>query len=193
MPYGDNDYPNVDNFPVPSFRTPIPPPSVDPDAADLIYVAYNPFWAEVLGAATMALQEPSTWAGEHDDVILALNRANTFALMLQTPVTVGGDDLSPFWDDTDGADADGTPIESEYSYQDRLEDWVIAAFVASSGVPGAAALYLTIAPRFRLFFKTRNYGGIVRIFVDDVAMGDVDTYSAAPGLTFFDVVADAVT
>lgn len=190
MPYGDNDYPNVDNFPLPSFRTPIPPPSVDPDTGDIVYVAYNVFWAEVLGAATMALQQPSTWQGTHDEIIQAQNRANTFALLLQTPVTVT-DGLSPFWDDPDGEDADGEPTDNTYSYTERIEDWAIAAFVAASGVPGAAALYLTIAPRFRLAFKTRDWGGIAKIFIDDVLVSEVDTFSVTDGLKFVDIIVPA--
>lgn len=112
---------------------------------------------------------------------------------LLTPVSLGTDELSPFWDDPDAADADGEPTDNTYTWSERIEDWAIAAFVATSGVPGAAVAYLTIAPRFRLYFKTRDFGGIVRILIDDVIIGEVDTYSADPGLTSFDVLAEMVT
>jgi len=187
MPHGDNDYPNPDNFPLPSFRTPIPPPSVDPDEGELWYVAYNPAWHEVLGAATQALLQPTTWEGDHDAIILAQNRANTLTVMLQSPVTVA-DGISPFWDDPDGADADGEATDNTYTWSERIEDWAIAAFVASSGVPGAAAAYLTIAPRFRLLFKRGDWGGIANIFLDGDLIGTVDTYSATPDIVAFDVV-----
>lgn len=98
------------------------------------------------------------------------------------------DDMSPYWDDPDAADADGTPEESSYSYTEQIEDWTIAAFVAAAGTPGAAAAYLTIAPRFRLLFRTRDYGGIVKIFIDDVLQAQVDTYSATPGVIAQDIV-----
>lgn len=100
----------------------------------------------------------------------------------------GADDLSPFWDDNDAADADGTVIESTYTFEEQIEDWVITAFVAASGQPGAALTYLTIAPRFRLAFRTRDFGGIARILIDDVLFTEIDTYSATPGLAFLDVI-----
>lgn len=106
---------------------------------------------------------------------------------LVTPVDVV-DGLSPFWDDPDAEDADGEPADNTYSYTERIEDWAIAAFVAASGVPGAAALYLTIAPRFRLAFKTRDWGGIAKIFIDDVQVATVDTYSPTPGLITQDII-----
>lgn len=101
------------------------------------------------------------------------------------------DDLSPYWDDNDGADAEGTPAVSTYSWNERIEDWAIAAFVATSGVPGAAVEYLTIAPRFRLLFKTGDWGGIARIFIDDVLFTEVDTFADVAGLLPVDIVIPA--
>jgi len=95
---------------------------------------------------------------------------------------------SPFWDNPDATDAEGTPEESEYTFSEQVEDWAIAAFIASSGVIGAAATYLTIAPRFRLLFKRSDVGGIVKLFIDDVLYGTVDTYSPTPDVIPFDVV-----
>jgi len=99
-----------------------------------------------------------------------------------------GENTSPFWDDPDGADADGSPADNTYTWGERLEDWTIAAFVAASGVPGAAATYLTVAPRFRLLFKTGDFGGIARIFIDDVLFTEVDTFADVAGLLPVDIV-----
>jgi hypothetical protein len=128
-----------------------------------------------------SLEEPTT---TEIDIIDAIASGAERGLLEEAPAA---DDLSPFWDDTDAADADGTPAESAYAYSPDIADWVIAAFIAASGVPGAALTFLTIAPRFRLAFRTRDYGGILEILIDAVSYGTVDTYSATPGLTFFDI------
>lgn len=187
MSYPDNDYPNPDNFPVVSFRSPIPAPLVDPTEPDFIYVGYNVYWAEALGGAAQALLQPCTWQGDHDEVIQAQNRANNLLVLLQTPAEVASGQ-SPFWDDPDAADADGSSSDNTYTFSEQIQDWAIAAFVAASGVPGAAVSYLTIAPRFRLAFKTRDWGGIAKIFIDDVLVDTVDTYSLEPGQIFRDII-----
>jgi len=104
---------------------------------------------------------------------------------------------APFWDDGDGADADDTAPEndqpwygillSEETWQEQIEDWFLAAFVAMAATPAAAITFLTIAPKFRLAWKTANWGAIVKIFLDQTEIATVDTYSATPGIVTYDV------
>jgi len=145
---------------------------------------------QALLSQTEYLHWPTRWSlveptDAQLDLIDAIAAGAERGLLEEAPAA---DDFSPFWDDTDAGDAEGIPAESTYTYTERIEDWAIAAFIASSGVVGAAVTYLTIAPRFRLAFRTRDYGGIVRVLIDDVLYGEVDTYSAAPGIAYFDVV-----
>lgn len=102
-----------------------------------------------------------------------------------------GVDLSPFWDDTDGEDATGSPDDNTYTWEDRFADWSIAAFLAVSATPGAAITYLTVVPRFRLLLRTGDWGGIVNILLDDDLVATVDTYSDVPGLLPVDIVVPA--
>ena len=176
--------------PVGSFAEPVSPPLVDPDEGDLVSVAFNPAWLPYIEGSLNQLQLQSTWAGSPEDIYLAQQRAANLRLLFAEavePTPPSG--ISPFWDDADGGDTEGTPDESTYSWNERVEDWAIAAFVATSGVPGAAAAYLTIAPKFRLFFKRRDWGGIAKIFIDDVQIAQVDTYSPTPDVVSIDVIA----
>jgi len=110
-------------------------------------------------------------------------------------------DAAPYWDDPDAADATGeTPtdepepwyfalVDPDETLQANIENWFIAAFVAEiAGIP-SAIVFLTIAKQFRLAWRTRDWGGIVKIFIDTAQIGEVDTYSATPGIAYFDVTA----
>jgi hypothetical protein len=56
-----------------------------------------------------------------------------------------------------------------------------------------AIVFLTIAKKFRLAWKTGDWGTIVDIFIDGASIGQVDTYSAEPGQTYLDVLIPAET
>lgn len=103
---------------------------------------------------------------------------------------------APYWDDAEDSD-DVLPADEQewYGVYDgdflaQLADWTLAGFIAYSGNLGAAVAFLTIAPQFRLAWKTGDIGGIVRIFVDAADQGTVDTYSADPGVLEKDFFGD---
>ena len=153
----------------------------------------SPEWVGLVDGAVSVLSDASAW--RQSGSLTPEQAADAWQQMLVESWDIAGcptDANSPFWDDPDAQDADGTPEESSYDYQAAIEDWVITAFLVASGTPGAAVAYQTIAPRFRLYFRTRDYGGIVKILINDVLLGSVDTYSATPGVTFYDVFADKV-
>lgn len=196
---GENVWPNIDNYPEPSFKSPIPAPDYEPDGGDLLYVAYNTFWAEVLAAACMALLQPSTWQGTHDDVILAQNRANTLLMLLQTPLAPPEETApTPYWDEDTEVD-DQAPADMQTWYGtvsdpeappdelDFVENLAIFAFtgflaVATWEIGAAPAiLFHTIAPRFVLAMRRGDAGEIIRILVDGQEAARVDTSSAAAG------------
>jgi len=196
---GDNDYPNVDNYPEPSFKSPIPAPDYPGDSGDLLYVAYTTFWAEVLAAACMALLQPSTWQGTHDEIILAQNRANDLLIALQTPVTPPADSVpTPYWDEDSEVD-DELPTDAqpwygtvsnpeapadELDFVENAAIWITTGFLAiATWEIGAAPaiLFHTIAPRFVLATKRGDLGEIIRILVDGEEAARVDTSGYAPG------------
>lgn len=91
---------------------------------------------------------------------------------------------APYWDDADGDDADGDE-ESSLPWYEDLADWVVTAFLATSFTPEAAINFVTTARKLRLWFRTRDYGAIVRVLLDGLEIGTVDTYSLEPGIVEF--------
>lgn len=83
---------------------------------------------------------------------------------------------APFWDDSDGDDSDGNE-ESPFPWYEDLSDWIVQAFLATSFTPAAAVTFVTTARKIRLAFRTANWGALADIFIDNVLVDTVDTYS----------------
>ena len=202
MDFPGNYYPNQSNYPAVSFPQEIIPPDIDPDENDLIYVAYNKQWTEVLMAAVDQLCQYSTWLGDHDAKIQAMNRAVMLKWLLQLPVEIGETDFpTPFWDDDTSAD-DEMPAEDqewygmvtnpaappgELTFVENAVIWIFQGFIALVLAPAlpvgvaAAITFRTLATRFTLAF---NRGDIVeqfRVIIDAEDYGSVDTSSVAEG------------
>ena len=197
-----NAYPNIDNYPIPSFPQAIQPPGVDPDNDDLIYVAYNKQWQKSLLAAAMQLCQYSTLLGDHDQKIEAMNRATLLVWLLQMPVEVGETDWpTPFWDDDTSVDDEQPADEqdwygevtnpdapaNELTFVENAVIWLLTGFVAiaaSPSGPGAAAaaiFFRTTAIRFTLAFNRGDVREVFRVVVDAIDYGEVDTDALAVG------------
>lgn len=204
MDIGNNFYPNGDNYPVVSFPQELIPPDEDaddPDAETLI-IEYNPAWTPVLLAAADQLMQYSTWEGDHDAKILAVNRASVLKWLLQHPADVA--ELSyptPYWDSETDVD-DQLPADEQdwYGYvtdPDSNPDeitfvqsaviWILTGFVAlvlSPALPvGAAAAiaFRTFANRFTLAFNRGDIGEQFRVIIDAADYETVDTSGMAVG------------
>lgn len=192
---GQNEYTAPDNYPASSFPFPVPLPDVPPDEGDMLVVAYNPAWTPVLVAAVEQLLLPSTWEGDHDQKIAALNEASLLQWLLTEPAGEMGVP-TPYWDDQSDLDDQEPPTDQQWygifdgTFQETVENFIIAGFIAYSGNIGAAITFLTIAPRFRLAWKTGDVGGVIRMFIDGADAGTVDTFSAEPGVIEKDFVGD---
>ena len=185
-----------------SFPDELIPPEVDPDEPETILVEYNPEWTPVLMAAVDQLIQYSSWAGDHDDKIMAVNRASNLQWMLQNPVEVGEREIpAPYWDDDEDVD-DEMPVEDQDWYgmvtnptapADELtfvEDatiWIISAFIALVLAPalpaGVAAglAFRTLATRFTLAFRRGDIIEQIRIVIDAQDYGTVNTGDVAEG------------
>jgi len=149
-----------------------------------------------MAAAVDQLLNPATWQGDHDDIILTLNRAANFKILLQSPLIQ--QEIAPWWEDDTDDQLIGNPpeegqlwygiIDPDEDFQANLENVFIGAFVFELAGPAAAAQFFVAAKAYRLAFRTGDWGGIVDIFVDLLNVGTVDTYSATPGLTYVDVI-----
>jgi len=103
---------------------------------------------------------------------------------------------TPYWDDTSDVDDEATPeTQSWYGifdgeFHETVENFVIAGFLAYAGCIGCAVKFLTIAPAFRLAWKSGNIGGVIKLFIDGADAGDVDTYAETDGIIERDYVGD---
>lgn len=202
MPETDNLYPGLFNFPVATFRSRVTAPDVDPDEGETILVAYNPEWSPVLAAACHQLLQNSAWLGDHDEVILAVARAQNLKIQLMIPVDVGEEDFpAPYWDSDEDVD-DEMPAEeqewygmvtnptapaNELTFVENAVIWIITGFIALVLAPalpaGVAAglAFRTLATRFTLAFRRGDIIEQIRIIVDAKDYGTVNTGDVAEG------------
>jgi len=205
MPYSDNLYPDNFNFPVPSFNLgAVTPPDVDPDEGETSLYAYNPEWSLVLAAACNQLLQYASWIGDHDEKILAVERATNLKIQLMIPVDVGERDYpAPYWDDDEDVD-DEAPAEEqdwygmvtnpsapadELTFVENAVIWIFTGFIALVLAPalpaGVAAglAFRTLATRFTLAFRRGDIIEQIRIVIDAKDYGTVDTSTVAEGET----------
>lgn len=202
MPYSDNFTPNPFNFPVPSFHHEVAAPDVDPDEGETILVAYNEDWSPVLAAACNQLLEYSSWIGDHDDKILAVNRATNLKIQLMTPVYVGEREVpAPFWDDETDVDDEAKPEDQtwygevtnptapadELTFVENAVIWILTGFVAFALLPSgpgsiAGGLFFrTVATRFTLAFNRGDVREVIRVVIDAADYTEVDTGGMSVG------------
>lgn len=197
-----NFYPNLSNYPAVSFPQEITPPDFEPDDDELIYVAYSMEWQKVLLAAVDQLCQYSTWTGDHDTKILAVNRAVYLKWLLQLPVEVGETDWpTPYWDEETSVD-DEMPVDEqtwygmvtnpaapadELTFVENAVIWILSGFVAlvlSPALPvgvAAALTFRTLATRFTLAFNRGDIAEQFRVIIDAQDYGTVDTSAMAVG------------
>lgn len=206
MDFPGNSYPNPDNYPEVSFPQELTPPAFDPDDPDLemMLVEYNPAWTAVLMAACDQLLLYSSWLGDHDEKILAVNRATTLKWLLQNPVNVSDEIPAPYWDSEEDVD-DSLPEEEQdwYGYVESATApademtfvqsaviWILTGFVAlvlSPTLPigaAAAVTFRTLATRFTLAFNRGDVREQFRVIVDASDYETVDT----EGLSIGDII-----
>lgn len=151
-----------------------------------VCIQVNAEWLDALISATERLEYTSTWQ-DGADMDAIRGQVSTFLDYL-VDVRDCAAGQPPFWDDTDASDADDeAPISGSTWYED-IADVIVTAFLATSFTPGAAIKFVTTARKFRLLFRSRNYGAIANIFLDGLFQTAVDTYAAAPGITAVDIV-----
>lgn len=152
-------------------------------------------WLGIFNAAILTLTQPYNYEQLHDtdltpDECAAL-AMQIYADYLLTNACAAKP--APYWDDPEADDAITGESNPEFPFYHPIEDWIIAGFVAYAGGIGAAITFLTIAPQFRLAFQKHDLGGIVKIFMDAIELGEIDTYAPAPSIVNFDVISTGST
>jgi len=200
--YVQNTLPNPQNFPEVSFPEELTPPSVDPDEGTTDLYAYNPAWKKVLAAACDQLLQFSSWTGDSDDKKLAVDRATSLKILLQTPVYVGEREVpAPYWDDEIDVDDEATPEDQvwygevtnpsasadELTFVENAVIWILTGFVAlvlfpalPAGVAGGLA-FRTLATRFTLAFNRGDVREQFRVVIDAADYTTVDTDGMSEG------------
>jgi len=180
--------------PLPSFPVPVEPPLTDGDEAALC-IPEN--WIPYVRGALQQLIQPTTWAGTEEEIKAAQETAATIiAMMEEGACATEAEAPTPYWDDTTDLEDQEPADEQQWygifdgTFQETLENFVIAGFIAYSGQIGAAITFLTLAPRFRLAWKTGDLGGIIRVIIDGADNGTVDTFSETEGVIEQDYVGD---
>lgn len=194
---GQNLYPAPDNYPASSFPQPVPAPDVDPDdAGTLIQVQYSWQWQQLLLAAVDQLLNPATYQGDHDTIILALNRATNLKELLQIPVEIAP---TPFWDDEsdveDSEPADMQPWYGQVSnpeapageldFVESVALWFFTGIVALAtfevGGVAPAILFHTTVEKFIILQKRGDVAATIRFVIDGEDAKFVNTAPYAPG------------
>jgi len=194
---GQNVYPSPDNYPDSSFPQPVPAPDVEPnDAGTLISVQYSYLWRPVLMGAVDQLRNPATWQGDHDEIILALNRATELKDLLATPVEIAP---TPFWDNESEVE-DSEPAEmqpwygqvsdpnapaGELDFVESVALWFFTGIVALAtfevGGIAPAIVFHTTVEKFIILQKRGDAAQTIRFLVDGEDAKFVNTAPYAPG------------
>jgi len=201
---GQNVYPAPDNYPASSFPQPVPAPLVDPnDAGTLITVQYSWEWQQVLLAAVDQLRNPATWQGDHDDIILAIDRATDLKDQLQ--INIQPDAQTPYWDDAEDVD-DTAPADMQTWYGEMTDPdappgeldfvenaalWAVSGMIAyATGSIGVALAFRTFVSKFILIQKAGDVGETIRFVIDNQDAVTINTAGRAGELIEVPIIGD---
>lgn len=151
-----------------------------------------------VGGALSELTKPYNWEQVGTMTPETASEIMTEMLKAWHEEACGDDEVpTPFWDDQTDLDDEMSPIEQiwygnwiEGEFVENIGTFLIAGFIAYAATPAAAVFFLTIAPKFRLAWKTGDVGGIIRVFIDGADYGTVDTYSPTAGIVTKDFITD---
>lgn len=185
LPWGEFAHPTS------SYNKAVPLVGIDPDDHPQVEVQFAKAWLPyVLGALTQLLLQ-TTWASTDKALVqLEQSRADDLIRRFSEAYPIDQDE-TPFWDDADAADADDTDLDAPlgtFPWYEEFADGVVTAFLMTSFTPGAAIKFVTTARKFRLAFRSRDYGAVVRVFLNDVLNYSIDTYSSVPGVVYADIL-----
>lgn len=164
------------------------PPDLPTDyVCRTIKIPNDKLWLGIFNAALLQTLYGWNWEQVNDTDLTIEEATQVSQEIFYEYLDSGGNciPLAPYWDEETGEDADGDDLASGFPWYENLADWAVSAFLAASFTPDAAIQYVTTIRKVRLWFRTRDYGAIVRVLVDGVQVGTVDTYSPEPGLVEF--------
>jgi len=185
--YGEKTFGRHVGFPTP---TEIP----DESTCLTLMIPADPAWWGIYRGLLLTLNDEENWQQfeggiEREDAAAAATAIYLAAMELAEGETCGVNAPAPFWDDAEDVDDELPPDEEiwygevsdpeappeELTLIDNIAIWALTGFIAYSGQIGAAIFFHTIAPKFVLAFKAGDVGEVIRIVIDAVDYGRVDT------------------
>lgn len=162
-----------------------PPDTPEDEQCRPLNIPSSKEWLGIFNRALLETTLPHNWEQIHEtDMTVDAAANHATSIFMRYLDDTCGSLPPPFWDDNDGDDADGNE-ESPFAWYEDASDWLVQAFLATTFTPQAATVFVTTARNLRLWFRTRDYGAIVRVLIDGLEVGSVDTYSAEAGLVEF--------
>lgn len=190
MPTPGKNAPGLKGFPTPD--------TADADGYLLFIFPSNNDWAGLLLGAAGELANPYNWyewgSLTPDEAADAWRQ-----IIIQAPYNLQESGIpAPYWDDAEDADDELPPDEQpwygyvtdpeappdELTFIENAAIWAFTGFVAFATLEvGAypAVVFNTLAKRWVMAFKREDLGEIIRVLVDSVEVGRVDTSTVAEG------------
>lgn len=171
---------------------PTPNETPDDQAYLVFYFPNSPEWPQLLLGAAQELANEWNWY--QWGALLPEQASEAFRLIIQqAPYNILPADVpTPFWDEDSGDDSDDTAprdaqpwygqiviIDDRLTFIENVGVYLIAGFMAYSGVPSAAIAFIPFARNFIVQFRGNPLGGLIKFFADGQQIGEVDTYSAS--------------
>lgn len=104
---------------------------------------------------------------------------------------------APYWDTPEDVDSEEPPETQPWygkmegtTFVEDIGIWAITGFIAYSGQIGAAIAFKTFAPRFVLAWKQDGIAGAIRVFIDGVDNGLLDTNGIGEAIIEKDYIGD---
>jgi len=144
-------------------------------------------WLGVFNKAILTLTQPGNWEHNTPEYLTPEEAAaECYAIFEQYLAGEMCNAPAPYWDTPDSADDDAAPNTygqlDDLTFVENIGIWGITAFIAYAGDVGAALQFATFAPRFVLAWKKSGVGGAIRVFIDGVDHGLIDTNDPTGGI-----------
>jgi len=165
-----------------------PTPNTAADVeAYLLFLFPDPIWAQYVLGACEPLGTEFNWYEAGD--MLPEEASEAFRGIVQQAPYNTYDRMvkAPFWDDTNGDDADdeAKPEDQDWfgvwdgeTFLESLSYWAVTAFLATAFSEGAAIKFITPLRTFRLTLKKNPHGAKLLILMDSNIFQLIDLFSA---------------
>lgn len=177
-----------------------PPPAGEVEECRQLKIPSDKYWLGIFNSALLETTYDYNYEQVEDGHLTPEETAALCYEMFQEYLASAGCSVgvpAPYWDTPEDADDEAPPDEQVWygrmegtTFVEDVSIWVITGFIAYSGNIGGAIAFKTFAPRFVLAWKQDGIAGAIRVFIDGVDNGLLDTNNATAGVVEHDYVGD---